>query len=179
LDAGARRVGQALDIVTCVSFPRDRPSPEHDLVRAFRAGDPEAFERVVGMAGIALARHGARLLGPGTIAVTVPGHRAGSRNAACESLVARLATEWPELLSAPGVLSRLRDAPEAKAAPGRDLQLEVETLRWSPDLVPAGARRVLLVDDVVATGATLEAAICALPALLALNAAVLAIFRAV
>lgn len=173
------RISPALDIVTCASFPRDRPSLEHDLVRAFRSGDPDAFERVVAMVRIVLAGNGARLLGRGTIAVAVPGHRAGSRNAACESLVDRLAAEWLDLVPAPGVLSRLRDAPEAKAGPGRHLELEVATLRWAPDLVPAGTRRILFVDDVVASGATLEAAIGALPASHVLNVVALAIFRAV
>ncbi len=65
------------------------------------------------------------------------------------------------------------------ARQGRHLELEVATLRWAPDLVPAGTRRILFVDDVAASGATLEAAIGALPASHVLNVVALAIFRAV
>ena len=166
------------DTVTCIAFPRDAAGPRHDLLRAFRAGDLGAFAEVHAMVRLAVAPHAAHLFGAGTIAVAVPGHRAGSVNAPCESLSRALAAEFPALLPGPGVLVRIRDAPEAKAGHRRDPAAEAATLSWRPSLVPAGVRRVLLVDDVLRSGATLGAAWAAVPASLAGSTVALAVFHA-
>jgi hypothetical protein len=166
------------ETVTCIPFLRDAPGPRHDLLRAFRAGDPGAFAEVHAQVRLAVAPLAARLFGPGTIAVAVPGHRSGSVNAPCESLIRALAAEFSTLLPGPGVLMRIRDAPEAKAGERRDPAAEAATLSWEARLVPARVRRVLLVDDVVRSGATLWAARAAVPTGLASGTVALAVFHA-
>jgi hypothetical protein len=169
---------RSLRVVSCARFTRDLPSAEHDLARAFRTGDPAALAVVLALVRETLAREGARLVTPGTLAIAVPGHAAGSVNAPCEALIAALATELPGLVPGPGVLVRVADAPEGKTGPPRDAGSEAATLRWRDDLVPPGIARVLLVDDVVRSGASFEAAVAALPARLAASAVALAVFRA-
>jgi hypothetical protein len=175
--------GRNLRVVSCARFARDAPSAEHDLVRAFRSGDPGAFAAVLLLVRETLATEtrateGARLVVPGTLVVAVPGHAARSVNGPCQTLVAALAASVPGLVPGPGVLVRVLDAPEGKAGGRRDAAAEAATLRWRGDLVPPGVRRVLLVDDVVRSGASFDAAVRALPESLAASAVALAIFRA-
>lgn len=166
------------ETLACIPFLRDVPSPRHELVRRFRAGDPGAVAQVLAQVRRAVAPHAARMFAPGTIGVAVPGHRAGSVNAPCELLIRALAAEFPDLIPGPGVLVRVRDAPEAKAGQVRDPVAEARTLSWEAHLVPAGVRRVLLVDDVLRSGATLDAARAAVPSGLAASTVALAVFHA-
>lgn len=176
--AGPAVKGPDLDIVPCISFARDVPSPEHDLVRAFRAGDADAAAVVLRLARATLEAAGPRLLGRRTLAVAVPGHRAGSTNRACEALIAALAAQIPGIVPAPGVLVRLEDSPEGKLGLPRNPDQEARTLAWRDDVVPTAINRVLLVDDVVRTSGTLHAAVRAIPAPLASRASALVIFEA-
>ena len=84
----------------------------------------------------------------------------------------------PEIVPAPGVLVRLRDAPEGKSGTPRNPAEEASTLAWHHAAVAADVDRVLLVDDVLRTGATLEAGIRAMPSRLMKGTAGLAIFEA-
>ena len=167
------------EIVVCVSFVRDQPSRAHELVRAWRSGDPVAAAEVLCLAGATLERDASHLVAPGTLAVAVPGHRAREANAPCEGLIAALTGRFPGLVAARGVLVRVADAPEGKTGPVRDASAEVTTLHWNAPLVPPDVERVLLVDDVVRTGASLRAALGVIPAALAPASAALAVFCAV
>jgi hypothetical protein len=167
-----------LEIAACASFPRTGVSRLHDVAAAFRIGDPGAFEVVLDLARQALAGEAARVLGTRTVAVAVPVHLAGGRNSHCERLIAQLAEELPGLMPAPGALIRIFDAPEARGAVARDPAAEAATLRWDAALIPANADRILLVDDVVRTGSTFEAAVLAAPPEIRSLLAALAVFRA-
>ena len=152
------------EVVAAFSFVRGSDSREHELVRAFRAGSPDAFALVYArVRDVLLDRQDVLLLHP-SVAVAVPGHRAGARNLACESLIERLSAEFRLLVPGPGLLVRVEDGPEAKGSPARDSHAEVRTLRWHEELVPAHVRSVLLVDDVIASGHTLTACFRVLPA---------------
>jgi hypothetical protein len=166
------------ETLTCISFRRDVPTPGHELLRAFRAGDPDAFSEILARVRLAVAPLAARLFDPGTLAVAVPGHREGSTNAPCEVLIAALAAEFKDLVPGPGVLVRVHDAPEAKIADWRNPQAEVMSLRWGQHAVPRNVRRVLLVDDVVRSGSTFAAASMVVPTRLASSTIALAVFRA-
>jgi predicted amidophosphoribosyltransferase len=175
--AQADQAAQA-EIVACITFRRDVPDPRHDLLRAFRAGDPEAAARVVAAVATTL---GARpeLATAGTLAVPVPGHLAGARNDPSADLIRALAPTRGWLVAEPGTLTRVADAPEGKAFGPRDAAVEAATLAWDARLIPASAHRILLVDDVVASGATLRAAFAALPAEWRPRTSLLAAFRSV
>jgi hypothetical protein len=170
-------VAPLLDIVTCVTFRRDRRSADHDVLRAFRAGDADAFGWVLNRVLTTLAERPHRLRGPKVMAVAVPGHRIGDRNVPCTTLIEALAGPLGLLPADPGVLVRIADGPEAKTMGPRDPDREAGLLAWDESRVPAGIRRVLLVDDVVASGATLEAAFRAVPARLRSATRALAVFR--
>jgi hypothetical protein len=130
-----------LEVHACAVFASDEPEGLHALARAFRAGDPVAFDEVLGLVAGALEAGVPGLVAgvPGVPAVAVPGHRAGSGNDACSRLIVRLAALIPWLEPAPGLLERTADAPEGKTAPGRDPAAEAATLRWRPERLPAGA----------------------------------------
>jgi len=166
------------EVVAAFSFLRGTDSREHQLVRAFRAGSSDAFSLVYArVRDVLLDRRDVLLLHP-SVAVAVPGHGAGARNLACESLIERLSAEFPHLVPGPGLLVRVEDGPEAKGSPARDSHAEVRTLRWHDDLVPAHVRGVLLVDDVVASGHTLTACFRVLPAARRSEAHALVVARA-
>ena len=167
-----------LEVVACASFPRHEVSRLHDQAAAFRIGDPGAFENVLDIARAALAGEAGRVLGTRTVAVAIPVHLAGARNRPCEHLVEALAADVPGLVAGTGALLRIADAPEARDAATRDPAAEAATLRWNADLIPAGADRILLVDDVVRTGSTFTAAALAAPPAVRSRLAALAIFRA-
>ena len=168
-----------LDVVACASFPRQGVSRLHDVAAAFRIGDPGAFEVALALVRESLAGEAGRVLGPRTAVVAVPVHLAGARNGPCEHLIAMLAGELPALVPAPGALVRIADAPAARGTVARDPAAEAATLRWDAALVPADAGRVLLVDDVVRTGSTFDAAVLAAPPSIRDRLAGLAVFRAV
>lgn len=175
----ASGVVPVLDTVTCVTFRRDGPSVEHDVLRAFRAGDPDAFAWVVERVRIVLAVQAGRLVVPPTMAVAVPGHRPGDRNEPCTALIDALADRDGLVPANPGVLDRIADGPEAKVMGRRDADQESRLLAWNGSRVPIGVRGILLVDDVVASGATLEAAFRAVPDRLKSVTRALAVFRSV
>ncbi len=181
------------EVVSFSSFARAGASPLHDLARAFRAGDPEALASVLALAGPALDRWfdatpapGASASGsvPVVVAIPLPGHLAGSLNEPCLALLHALAATRPRLVPVPGLLARIADAPEAKLAPPPPLARlpseEAETLAWRPDLLPAdlASAPILLLDDIVRSGASLLAAIAAAPPSLAPRITPAAIFRA-
>ncbi len=174
-----------LEIVACASFPRDGVSRLHDEAAAFRIGDPGAFEVALDIARAALAGEAGRVLGTQTVAVAIPVHLAGVRNRPCERLIEALAAEMsglvvemPGLVAGTRALVRAADAPEARGAATRDPAAEAATLRWDATLIPDDADRILLVDDVVRTGSTFEAAALAAPPEIRSRLAALAIFRA-
>ncbi len=174
-----------LVIAACASFPRDGVSRLHDQAAAFRIGDPEAFEVALDIARAALAGEAGRVLGTRTVAVAIPVHLAGARNRPCERLIealaaetSGLASEMPGLVVGTGALVRIADAPAARDAATRDPAAEASTLRWDATLIPDDADRILLVDDVVRTGSTFEAAALAAAPEIRSRLAALAIFRA-
>jgi hypothetical protein len=169
-------------VIACATFPREGASARHDLARAFRDGDEAAFDAVLALVVAVLGRPGGVLGGEtaqGSVAaVAVPGHTAGARNLPCERLVAALASRFPALRVAPGALVRVADAPAALGAAERDPAAESSTLAWRPGLVPSAATTLLLVDDVVRSGATLAAAVLAAPPSIAPRIVPVAVFRA-
>ena len=167
-----------LEVATCASFARDEVSRLHDQAAAFRTGDPAAFETALEIVRDALAGEAGRVLGTRTVGVAIPVHLAGARNRPCERLIEALAAEVPGFVAGTGALVRVADAPEARGAATRDPAAEAATLRWDDALVPAGADRILLVDDVVRTGSTFEAAALAAPPEIRSRLAALAVFRA-
>jgi hypothetical protein len=167
-----------LEIAACASFPRAGVSRLHDVAAAFRVDDPRAFGVALDLVRGALAGENALVLGTRTAVVAVPAHLAGARNRPCERLVAALAGELPGLVPAPGALVRVADAPEARGATARDPVAEAATLRWDEALVPVGADRILLLDDVVRTGSTFRAAALAAPPAIRDRLHALAVFRA-
>jgi predicted nucleotidyltransferase len=169
---------RGLEIVACGSFLRTGVSRLHDLAAAFRIGDPGAFDMVLDLVREALAGEAGRVLGSRTAVVALPVHLAGARNRPCERLIGVLAAEFPGLLPAPGALVRIGDAPEARGAVARDPAAEAATLRWDEAMLPFEADRVLLLDDVVRTGFTFEAAALAAPPAIRARLAGLAVFRA-
>jgi hypothetical protein len=172
------------EVVALATFPRGAPSRLHDLAHAFHAGDPAASDEVAALVAAYLAGDGGRRLPPvawseRVAAVAVPGHLAGSVNRPVERLLARLGLEVPTLVAWPGALDRIADAPEARdGGRPRDPAAEAATLRWHMDRLDGAVGGILLVDDVVRTGATFEAAMLAAPAGLRERIAPLAVFRA-
>jgi hypothetical protein len=172
------------EVIVLAVFARDEPSTLHDLARAFHAGDPAAAGEVAALVATYLAGDGAHRIaavspGDAVVAVAVPGHRAGTANRPVEALLRAISGEVPGLAVAPGVLARVADAPEARRGDGvRDPAAEALTLRWHRDRLGPATGQILLVDDVVRTGATFEAALRAAPAGLRRRIVPLALFRA-
>ena len=164
-------------VIACSVFPRDVGSPRHDLVRAFRAGDEPAFAAVAALVSDGLAREAPELdRDAGVVAVPMPGHRTATGSAPLERLAALLASDHPGWSAMPGALNRVENAPEGKAGGPRDPAAEAATLRWSK--VP-GKGPVLLLDDVMRSGATLDAAALAAPPAIRARLVALVAFRAV
>ena len=180
--AAARRAlvsdAAPLEIVACASFRRTGVSRLHAVAASFRVGDPGAFVFTLEMAREALAGEAGRVLGVWTVAVAVPPHVAGARNVPCERLIEALAPGLPGFRPLAGALARIADAPEARGAATRNPAAEAATLRWDEAMIPADADRILLVDDVVRTGSTIEAAALAAPPAVRSRLAALALFRA-
>ena len=144
------------------SFDRNRPvssDPVHLLIRRFRAGDPGAADAVVEAGRISIRRDAA-LRGPHLAAVVVPGHD-GALHPGLLALVTALAPAEGWTVAA-DVLTRRTPVTEAKRRPPRDPGVEAASLDARPNALPASIETILLVDDVLASGATLEACVAAL-----------------
>ena len=149
--------GLSVSIVMGSFDPRDPVAGEgiHGLIGRFRAGDPDAAQRVWHGAESLLARE------PGLrssliAAVAVPGH-AGSAGGSVAALVARLAVAGGWFVPGADSLVRLVPVPEAKRRATRDPEAELASLRWRGGDLPGVVTTVILVDDVLASGATLQA----------------------
>jgi hypothetical protein len=165
-----------LRVIACAAFPREGSSPGHDLVRAFRAGDAAAFVAVRSLLVAGLEREAPDLwVEPRAIVVSMPGHLADSRSPALDRLATALADGQAGWQAGGGVLERVADGPAAKDGRPRDPAAEAATLRWGP--VP-GTGAVVLLDDVVHTGASLEAARLAAPPEIRERLAAVVAFRA-
>lgn len=162
-------------VVAGAGFPRGEPSALHDLARALRAGDADALEAVAAVVLAGLARQAPALLAAtGVTVVPMAGHLPGEPSGASRRLAERLALDLPGWVAGAGP-ARIAVAPSAIDGGPRAPATEAATLRW-PGV--AGAGPVVLVDDVVRSGATLEAAWLAAPAGLRARLVLLAAFRA-
>ena len=149
-----------LRVIACASFRRDGPSELHDLARALRGGDEAALDAVVAIVLAGAAREAPNLLAaPDAILIPMAGHLTGTVSGSAQRLVDRLCAAGPGWAPAQGP-ERIADAPRALDAGVRD-PAEAATLHW-PDVPGKGP--VLLIDDVVHTGASLEAVWLAAPA---------------
>ena len=164
-----------LRVIACGSFHRTGRSELHDLAQAARRGDPAALDAVAAILSAGVARE-APALRAATDVTVVPmaGHRAGSVSGPAQELALRLCAAHPGWKAAVGP-ERLADAPHALDADARDPVAEATTVAWRD--VP-GDGPVLLVDDVVRTGASLEAAWLAAPSRIRERLVALAAFRA-
>ncbi len=165
----------ALRVIVGASFRRAGPSELHDLARGARSGDPAALEAVAAILLAALARESPDLLvAPKVVVVPMAGHLAGTVSGPSGWLASRLCLARHDWVLAAGP-ERCEDAPPASGASARDPAAEAATLRW-PDVAADGP--VVLVDDVVRSGASLEAAWLAAPANLRTRLVALVAFRA-
>jgi hypothetical protein len=164
-----------LRVIACAEFRRDSPSELHDLARALRDADETALEKVAAIVLAGLVRE-APDLASATDAVLVPmaGHLAGTTSGSALRLADRLCAHHPGWTTAVGQM-RISDAPRAVDAGPRDPAAEAATLRWH-DI--AGDGPVLLLDDVVRTGASLDAAWLAASPVLRGRLVALVAFRA-
>jgi hypothetical protein len=164
-----------LRVIACARFPREGPSALHDLARGQRAGRPDAHGAVAALVVRGLAREAPDLDAAGSATlVPMAGHRTGTASAAAATLAEALVACHPGWVVVPA-LERLADAPRAMDGGPRDPGAEALTLRW-----PAigGDGPVVLVDDVVHTGASLRAAWLAAPPELRARITALVAFRA-
>jgi hypothetical protein len=131
------------------------PDPVHLAVRRFRAGEPSAVRTVVEIAA-ALPELMAELATGRAVAVAVPGHD-GTISDGMRALDACLREAGGRAAAGPPVLTRHVVVPEAKRRAERDPSAEVASLRWIATEGVGGVERVVLLDDVVASGDTLRA----------------------
>jgi len=164
-----------LRVIACATFRRGGPSELHDLARAMRDAEATALDAVVAVVHAGLARE-APELAASTDAILVPmaGHLAGTVSGSAQRLVGRLSADHPAWTASIRP-ERMADAPRAVDAGPRDPAAEAATLLWRD--IP-GVGPVLLVDDVVHTGASLDAAWLAAPPALRERLVALVAFRA-
>ena len=145
------------------SFQRSLPAEVdrvHTIVRRCRAGEPEAVEAVLQAGCIAIEREA--ILRTRTIAaVVVPGHD-GVAQPGLIHLVATLAEQAAWTVPTSDVLARRWAVPEAKRRRGTRPGRRGGQPRGPCGGVTAWVETMLLVDDVYASGATLEACVAAL-----------------
>lgn len=164
-----------LRVIAGASFPRDGESALHGLARALRAGDPAAVAPVASILAAGLTREAPELDVAGSVVVVpMAGHLVGTLSGRAAELAEGLVARHPGWTLAAGP-ERVSDAPAAMTAESRQPLAEAGTLRWPgiPGDVP-----VLLVDDVVRTGASLEAAWLAAPPELRVRLSAVTAFRA-
>lgn len=164
-----------LRVIACAAFRRDGQSALHELARRCRGGEPDALARVAALVADGLAREAPDLDAARKVhVVAMAGHLAGTPSGRSPDLAASLVERHPTWVLAAG-LERVSDAPAARAGQSRDPTAEAGTLRWA---LPEGETPVLLVDDVVHTGASLEAAWLAAPPRLRQRLLAVVAFRA-
>jgi Phosphoribosyl transferase domain len=142
------------------SFAVAGEDPLHALIRAARGGDPRAVSEVIDRTRGAAPSCWPRVTD--AVVVPVPGHVPGAA-APLLLAVARELADARGWTCADDALRRRHPAPEAKSAPPREPGAEAGTLEWRS---PPRGRTVVLVDDVVRTGATLAACVAAIRAAL-------------
>jgi hypothetical protein len=164
-----------LRVIACASFRRDGPSELHDLARALRGESDAALDAVVAMMLAGLEREALDIASaPDAVLVPMAGHLAGTISGPAKRLVDRLGSDRMGPAAVTG-LRRISDAPKAADAHPRDVAAEASTLQWG--VIP-GDGPILLVDDVVHTGASLDAAWLAAPARLRGRLVAVVAFRA-
>lgn len=142
---------------------------------AFRRGDAAAFAPVLDAVRAAVERGTPDLAGDEVVVAAMPGHLPGTVHAPLERLAGALAAEHRGWRHGRGLLTRVAAAPSGREASERDPAAEAATLRWAS---VQSAASVLLLDDVVRTGASLEAAWQAAPPELRERILAVAAFRA-
>jgi hypothetical protein len=145
------------------------------LARAARGGDPAALDAVAAIM-LAGAEREMSSLGAATDVTVVPmaGHRGGTFSGPALELAQRLCAAHPGWQAAAGP-ERLADAPRTLDTGVRDPVSEAATIGWRD--IP-GEGPILLVDDVVRTGGSLEAAWLAAPPCIRERLVALVAFRA-
>ena len=136
--------------------PTSQPmDPVHLRIRRFRSCDEEAVRAVTG-ATIRVIQAHPGLRGPSVGAVVVPGHDGVVGTALVRlAAVSAAAADWTRL---PGdVLVRTIPVVEAKRRGPRVPMAESASLCTTLSKVPKGVQTILLIDDVIASGGTLEA----------------------
>ncbi|HET9522150.1 MAG TPA: hypothetical protein VFO73_13965 [Candidatus Limnocylindrales bacterium] len=144
----------AVDVPTRIaigSFSIEDADGLHALIRAARSGDPAAVSEILQWVRDAAPSMWAEITE--AVVVPVPPHGPGPTHplVATVSRAFAAARGWHEASDA---FRRHRPAPEGKAGGARDPGSEAGTLEWRR---PARGRVIVLVDDVVRTGATLRA----------------------
>jgi phosphoribosylpyrophosphate synthetase len=133
------------------SFELETTDPLHDLIRAARSGNPEAMLEILDGIRRADAAVWPEITDAALVPVPrhVPGPAHGLVMAACEEIAG--SRSWRVARDA---LVRIRPASEGKAGGARDPATEATTLTWVGSTLGSV---IVLVDDVVRTGATIEA----------------------